>query len=93
MHIINDIDVQKCKTSEHLYHWFVDYVYWKWSYVLAVEGKKFKILYCNFHQISMNAPKDLITAYQALLPVQTLLDHTTVLVTLDLWEMERKAAL
>ena len=41
----------------------------------------------------MNAPKDLITAYQALLPVQTLLDHTTVLVTLDLWEMEKKAAL
>ena len=40
----------------------------------------------------MNALKDLITASQALLIAQTLMDHTTVLVILDTWGMERRAA-
>ena len=39
--------------------------------------------FCHFHQISMNALKDLMTASQEMLAAQTLLDHTTVLVSLD----------
>ena len=33
-----------------------------------------------------------MTASQALLTAQTLMDHTTVLVIVDTWGMERKAA-
>jgi len=40
----------------------------------------------------MNAPKDLMIATLALLLAQILLDHTTVLVTQDMREMERQAA-
>jgi len=43
-------------------------------------------------QILMNASKDLTTASLALLTAQILLDHTTVLVTLDMKETERQAA-
>ena len=42
-------------------------------------------------QISTSAPRDRMTAFQALLPAQTLLDHTSVLVNLDMRETERQA--
>ena len=40
----------------------------------------------------MNASKDLMTASLTLLTAQILLDHTTVLVTLDMKETERQVA-
>jgi len=43
-------------------------------------------------QILMNVAKDPMTASLALLPAQILLDHTTVLVSQDLREMERQVA-
>jgi len=43
-------------------------------------------------KILMNASKDLMTASLTLLTAQILLDHTTVLVTLGMKEMERQAA-
>ena len=40
----------------------------------------------------MSALKELMTASQALVTAQTLLDHTAVLVTLDSWGTDRQAA-
>ena len=40
----------------------------------------------------MNVPAVTISASVVQLTVQTLSDHTTALVKLDMWEMERQAA-
>jgi len=41
----------------------------------------------------MNVAKDFMTATLAMPPAEILLDHTTVLVTLDTKETERQAAI
>ena len=46
-----------------------------------------------FLQILMNVAKVLMTVSPTLLPAKILLDHTTALVTLDMKETERQAAI
>jgi len=48
-------------------------------------------MFGGIFQILMNAAKDLMTAFLDMLPAQILLDHTSVLVTLDMKETERQA--
>ena len=51
-------------------------------------------MFCfSFFQMLMNVAKDFMTATLAMPPAEILLDHTTVLVTLDTKETERQAAI
>ena len=53
----------------------------------------FFFLFFLLFQILMNVAKVLMTVSPTLLPAKILLDHTTVLVTLDMKETERQAAI